>query len=163
MMTTFYIFRHGHTNATLTGTHYDEISKWTADIVPETVNLIKNIAEYLKKFKFDYSVSSEFTRCRNTVNIISKITKQKFEFDNRLNEDIEDDKDKFISRVSNFYNEIILRDYNNVAICTHGAVLAALKYLLLTGYVNSVQLNDFPPPGTIWVIKNKDFKEVVFK
>src|SRR3989337_3356148 len=97
-MTTFYILRHGHTYASWNRIPYGE-TLYSADIIQQGIKSIKKIGKYLKNIESDYNVSSEFKRCRQTVEIISKISGGKFEFDARLNEDVEEDKNLFIKRV----------------------------------------------------------------
>lgn len=160
-MTTFYIFRHGHTYATWNKMPYGE-TVYSANIIPQGFESIKKIGEYLRTIPSDFNISSEFKRCRETVKIISEITGKKFEFDKRLNEDIEQDKNIFIKRVKSFLDDTKKKHYQNILICSHGAVLSAIKYLVLTGKVNEVQLNDFPAPGIILVIKGKTLKELDF-
>lgn len=160
-MTTFYIFRHGQTYATWNRIPYGE-TVYSADIIPQGIESIKKIGKYLKDIESDYNVSSEFKRCRETVEIISKITGEEFKFDKRLNENIEEDKNMFIKRVKSFVDETKKKNFQNIVICTHGAVISVIKYLILTGKTTNIKLADFPPPGVLLVIKERMLKEMNF-
>lgn len=157
----YYIFRHGQTYATWNQVPYAD-TIYSADIIPEGFEAIKKIGGYLKNVESDKNFSSEFKRCRETVEIISNITEKRFEFDKRINEDVEGDKNVFINRVKSFIEETKTKCYQNIIICTHGAVISAIKYLVLTGKLENFQLADFPPPGVLLIIRGKTLEELDF-
>jgi len=59
-------------------------------------------------------------------------------------------------------DEIDKKNYSAVSICTHGAVMAAMKYLRLNGRFNLLQSLDYPTPGNLIVIKDGEIKTINF-
>lgn len=171
MPKTYYLFRHGETFVTrgqrlwyypkfLPETAFSYGTQvFSASILNETKPTIQKLAEYLKDVKTDFNASSQFRRCRQTVQIVEKETKKEFVFDKRLNELVFETPWTFRYRVGSFLKDLEKHEYQSVAICTHGAVLA-LFASLLTGKVVG-----FPKPGVLVIIKDheityKDFNSV---
>jgi len=160
-MASFYIFRHGETHATWTKTPYGE-AVVSAEIIVEGIPAIKNTANYLKQVPSSFNASSELLRCRQTVEIVSEATGKIFVFDRRLNELINESFDVFKNRVMDFLKEIEIKNYENILVCTHGAVIAALKHLITKKRVEASELSDFPEPGVLTLIKDKKVQEINF-
>lgn len=171
MPKTLYLFRHGDTFVTkgqrlwyyptfLPETAFSYGAKvFSASILDEAKPTIQKLSEYLKDIPTDFNASSQFRRCRQTVQIVEKETKKEFIFDKRLNEFVFETPWRFRYRVRSFINDLKAKDYDSVAICTHGAVLALIASIL-TG-----QKVGFPKPGVLVIIKNgqityKDFNTV---
>lgn len=164
----FYLFRHGETFVTrgqklwyyptfLPETAFSYGTKiFSASILPEAKPVLTKLAEYLKNIPTDFNASSQFRRCRQTVQIVEKITDKEFVFDKRLNELVLEPPWRFRQRVRNFLNEVQSKDYEAVAICTHGAVLA-LIVTLLTG-----SLSGFPKPGVLVIVEGKKISYINF-
>lgn len=167
----FYLFRHGDTFVTkgqrvwyypsfLPETAFTYGTKvFSASILDESKPTIQKLAEYLKHIPTDFNASSQFRRCRQTVQIVEKITHKEFVFDKRLNEFVFEAPWKFKHRIKNFLADLKANDYDSVAICTHGAVIALLINIL-TG-----KKAGFPKPGVLVKIENdeityKDFNSV---
>lgn len=167
----FYLFRHGDTFVTkgqrvwyypkfLPETAFSYGTKvFSASILEEAKPTIQKLAEYLKNIPTDFNASSQLRRCRQTVQIVEKETKKEFLFDKRLNEFVFETPWRFRYRVRSFIAELKTKDYDSVAICTHGAVLAMIASTL------SGQKVGFPKPGVLVIVKNgkityKDFNTV---
>jgi broad specificity phosphatase PhoE len=153
----YYVFRHALATKSEKG-YGKEI--FSAKILPEGVEPIKKIGRYLKKITTDYNVSSEFLRCRQTVEIISHINGKQFSFDARLSEYYLETFDELLQRVKEFLEEIESSTYKAVVICTHGAVIAILKNLIIKGKASESDLLDFPKTGVLIEIKGERIKEI---
>lgn len=171
MAKTFYLFRHGDTFVTrgqrlwyyptfLPKTAFSYGAKvFSASILNEARPTIKKLAEYLSKIPTQFNASSQFRRCRQTVEIVEKETQKEFVFDKRLNEFVFETPWAFQNRVKKFLSELEQKEFQSVAICTHGAVLALIASILSGKKVG------FPKPGVLVIIKGneisyKDFNSV---
>lgn len=146
----FYIFRHGETFESKHDIPYaDNIEK--AEILPERIPIVKKLANYIKSKEIDAYYSSTYLRCKQTSTIISEITEKDFVYDENLGEFRREREtiEIFISRVKSFFDKLKLKDYQSIAICTHGYVVAALRELITQGYVQEERLNDYPRTGVI--------------
>jgi len=121
----YYIFRHGLTYALQTSTSYGD-SILTAPIIDEGREAIEKIGEYLKDKMTDFNVSSPIIRCKQTSGIVSKITGKEFVFDERLTEYNMESQTSLEDRLKSLLSEINEKDYEKIAICTHGAVISVL-------------------------------------
>jgi broad specificity phosphatase PhoE len=163
-MKTYYIFRHAL--ATYSTTGYGE-GIVNAHILPEGVLPIQKMAEYLKHVITDYNVSSELTRCTETTAIINDIGGKLFVTDPRLNEfSLEENYshesfEEFRGRLLSFLREV-QEDVTlvNILICTHGAVIAGLKHILLNGTFTVEDHHDFPAPGQLFIIHGNGTTEI---
>lgn len=171
MAKTYYLFRHGDTFVTkgqrlwyyprfLPETAFSYGARvFSASILDEAKPTLQKLAEYLKDIPTDFNASSQLRRCRQTVQIVEKETKKEFIFDKRLNEFVFETPWTFRHRVRSFLKDLERKKYENVAICTHGAVLALFASLLTGKAVG------FPKPGVLVIIKGqeityKDFNSV---
>ncbi|MCL5970043.1 MAG: histidine phosphatase family protein [Patescibacteria group bacterium] len=161
MNKSFYIFRHGETFYTKNKEDYGK-EILTADIIEEGKPALKHLANYLKNTKNSYNVSSAIPRCKSTVKIISEITGKNFVFDERLNEYAYESFEEFNNRINDFLNDISKAQQQNIVICTHGACIAALKYLAITKNFSIEQVEDFPDPGVLLIIKGNNIEEINF-
>lgn len=161
MVKNYYLFRHGGTQASKTNSDYgSEI--FSAHILPESIEPIKKIGEYLKDIHSDFNVSSEFLRCRETAQIVSDITGKQFSFDQRLNEFYQEEFNHLETRLRDFLKEINSRDYQTVLICSHGGVISGLKHLILEDNFEPRDLMDYPQTGILLVIKDKKLEQIDF-
>jgi broad specificity phosphatase PhoE len=158
----FYIFRHGETYQTKYNLEYED-EQLTSRVLPEGLPETKRLANYLKGVNSDANLSSEILRCRETVEIVSKISGKEFSFDKRLNEFLEDDFEKLKKRLKDFIDDIKKQNYKSVLICTHGAVIAGLKHLLTEGKFEITDLTDFPQPGSLLILEGKSVELVSFR
>jgi broad specificity phosphatase PhoE len=158
-----YIFRHGETYQTKHNVLYGK-KVYKSEILPEGIPAIKKLSEYLKKKKIPNNFSSPFLRCRQTVAIVSKITKKEFEYDNRLSEFIPENETLFSleKRMRSFYDELTEKKLKKVAVCTHGYPISALVQLATKGHIREAELDNFPRPGVLIEIKNKKTRYTEF-
>lgn len=161
-MTKYYIFRHGETKYSKYSLPYPSDSR-TIEVLPEGIPAIRKIGEYLKEIESDYNVVSEFERCQTTIEIVSEISGKNFEKEARLNEFERESFSDFKKRVKNFIDEMERKKYKSVVICTHGAVVAALKNLLLTDSLRIINLPFYPKTGVILCIEGKKTEEIDFR
>lgn len=160
-MTTYYIFRHGQTKNSKYHLPYPKDNR-LIKILPEAVPSLKKLAEYLKNVKSDYNVSSEYLRCRQSTDIVTKISGLNFERDRRLNEKSQESFEDFKKRVKSFLEDMEKENYKTVVICTHGAVIAAMRRLLLKKSVRVTNLPFYPKTGVLMIIKGNEIKYVDF-
>lgn len=145
-----YIFRHGETYFSKHDIPYgDQVE--TAEILPEKIPVIEKLARYLNDIPTDTNFSSPFKRCRQTVEIVSKITGKVFSFDERLHDWIPEKESKkaLIERVIRFAEELKISSNKSVAICTHGYPINALIAYFTKGYVRESDLDNFPSTGVL--------------
>ena len=140
----YYIFRHGATFHSEKNIDYGD-EQYSATLLPEGVDAIKRLGEYLKDIQTGYNVSSPFLRVSQTVEVVKEITDKEFVVDERLGELLweKDDNnenypyletiDDLKVRVQRFLDDLKSKNYNSVCIATHGGVIAALKNLILKG------------------------------
>lgn len=67
-----------------------------------------------------------------------------------------------ISRVKNFYSELLTKETKTIAICTHGYPIAVLTSLISKGSFDLSGLNNYPRPGVLVVIKDERVETVDF-
>ncbi len=156
---TIYLVRHGLATKSTTG-YGDKIL--TAELLPEAIPSIHRLANYLKDKPTDYNVSSEILRCKQTAAIITSRTDKKFVFDSRLNEYYQETFLQFSNRITLFFNDLKTKPYQNILICTHGAVIAGLKHLILSDSFTEENLTDYPPCGSLLTIRNGSFEVTDF-
>jgi broad specificity phosphatase PhoE len=65
-------------------------------------------------------------------------------------------------RVRGFLDEIDEKKYSAVSVCTHGAVIAAIKHLKTSGRFFFFQIIDYPKPGILTIIKNGEANTINF-
>lgn len=122
--------------------------------MPEGVEPVKRLADYVKYIKTDFHYTSQILRCLQTSQIVSDITGKKFEQNEFLNEYLEDSFEQFKDRIENLVVKFEEQTSVSYLICTHGAVISALKHILIFGQYNEGDLMDFPVPGTLMIINN---------
>jgi broad specificity phosphatase PhoE len=166
-MTDYYIFRHGDTIETgnfwlrIFGRNYDS-HKIT--ILPKAIPALKNIGKFLKSVSTNANFCSPYPRCLESAEIVSSISKKTFKVDERLRE-LESNGEKFEDfreRIKSFLDDIEEKKYSAVAICTHGAGIAAIKYLKTKGKFYFFQVVDYPPPGNLLIIKDGKASKINF-
>ncbi|MDE2025847.1 MAG: histidine phosphatase family protein [Patescibacteria group bacterium] len=156
-MKTYYIFRHGLATHSTTG-YGDAIVN--AHILPEGKAAIERMAEYLKVIPTDYNVTSEFIRCKETADIITKYTGKTFVSDARLNEYSAEENynhetfEAFRQRLLMFLLDMEQdQSKQTILVCTHGAAIAGLKHILTEGRFTTDVRFDFPLPGVLLIVK----------
>lgn len=168
--TRFYIFRHGETFATLhkNPQRFGAVQAYgrklfSASILEEGKPAILRLGEFLKVRSTDFNACSQFKRCKETAQIVTDITGKGFVYDKRLNEIVFETVGHLKNRVKSFLDFVEEHEYKNVAICTHGGVIAVLKNLILKGEYNWGVRNDYPGPGVLIIIEDGEYKEIDFR
>lgn len=160
-----YIFRHGDTvvskNPLSIVIHHTDTH--SLPILPDGKEALKKEGEFLKKIKTDANFCSPYLRCRESSKIVEKASGKHFKIDNRLSEfEGRQSFNSFRKRVKEFLDECEKKKYSSISVCTHGAVIAAIKHLEKDNKFYFFQIFDYPRPGVLTVIKNgvitkKDF------
>jgi len=150
---TFYIVRHGETFASKNNVDYGEM-QFSAEILDEGLPAIRKIGEFLKSVNNSKNYTSELLRCRQTSNIIYQISGKIFQPLDLLNEYLEPDFKTFKKRIQKLILTLEMDENEIFILCTHGAVISALKYLLTKRKYEIENLLDYPRTGTVLIIKN---------
>lgn len=166
-MTDFYIFRHGNTVRTdniflkFFG-HTSDSSK--LEILPKAKYALEKIGGFLKDVKTDINFSSPYLRCLQSVEIVTKVSGKKFRIDERLHEFERDGETtkSLEERVRSFLEDVKKKNYSSVSICTHGAVIGAIKHLVTENKFQTFDIFNYPDPGNLIVIKDKKIEEIDF-
>lgn len=148
-----FLFRHGETMQSLNALEYGA-AEHTAEILPEAVPVVRKMAEFLTNQKINAWFVSEYLRCQQTAKIIAETTKVDFTTTPLLNEFVSGQFEDLNNRAQRFV-DLILQNQFDVAVCTHGAVIAALSQLLMHEKFTSDKLFDYPPCGVLWEIEDK--------
>lgn len=156
---TLYLFRHALATKSLFG-YGDKIL--TAEILPEGKPPIERMADFLKTVPSDFNVCSEITRCQQTAGIVTEKTGKQFTLDKRLNEYYKESFGQLRDRVKDFLRDIEATKHKDILICTHGAVVTAIKNLILKNKFTMFQLYDYPKTGVLLIINGKHIEELDF-
>jgi len=155
---TIYIFRHGM------AVHPNEgygSRVLTAELLPEGIPPIQRLGKYLALMPSDYQACSEVLRCRQTAAIVTEATGKAFVIDPRLREYHQESFDEFARRTEEFADEIRQSPYENIMLCTHGAVIAALKHYLIDGKFSRRYETDYTQTGQLLIIHDDKSSEVL--
>lgn len=155
----WYIFRHGLATHSKTG-YGDRIL--TAEVLPEGIPPIRRLGTYLLHMPYDSGYRSELIRCQQTAAIVTEITGHPFTADPRLNEQIDEPYTRVLERVQNFLDEVSETPHRHIWVCTHGAIIAALKHLLTREAHTPVNQNDYTQPGELLIIRERQSEVVRF-
>lgn len=159
MQKTYYILRHSETFVTQS----KRIIRWygfkifSAHILPLGNPVTEKIAKYLKDIPTDINICSEYLRCRETAEIVSRITHKKFIYDKRVNEFFFETFWHFKKRLRRFNKDMESSDAKVILICTHEAVITTL-IAILTGKkitLRSLFSNHLHPGNMIIITGNK--------
>lgn len=161
-MKTYYIFRHGDTFVTEGKSLWGYgVRMYSAEILPKARPTLQKLGAYLKSVPDSFNASSEFLRCKQTVDIISKVSEKQFVFDKRLNEHFLEPFGRLQRRLQSFLDDAEKSSYENILICTHGACIAGLIDLLLTGSIRPFNFN-YPMPGVLTIVREKSVQQISF-
>ena len=155
---TIYIFRHGM--AVRPNESYGS-RVLTAELLPEGIPPIQRLARYLTLAPSEYQACSEVLRCRQTAAIVTEATSKAFVIDPRLREYHQESFDEFSLRTKDFADEIQQAGYQNLMLCTHGAVIAALKHYLIDGKFSRRYETDYTQTGQLLIIHDNKSTEVL--
>lgn len=151
-MITWYLFRHALATENKDG-YGDEIL--SAKILPVGIPPTERMAEYIQRLPKSVNWSSELLRCAQTTNIITKITGRIFVSDARLNEYYNESFEAFRKRIASWLDGMMTLHPSIVLVCTHGAVIAGLKHLIIEGEFLESQSFDYPKCGQLLVVTRK--------
>ncbi len=154
MKKTYYLFRHGLTQAVKDKRWYWG-KLYSADILDEAKPSIIKIGELLKDIDSDFNVSSPFKRCIQTSEIITEITGKKFVTDRRLGEYAFEFPWTFKKRVMGFIEDMENSKHRTVIICTHAVVLEMLIQYFTNGNISLRHRIKAPLTGVLTIIKDK--------
>lgn len=157
MNKTLYLFRHGLATHSKRGYGKGIV---TARILPEGIPAVKKIGIAIKDVPHSINFSSEFMRCRETNAIVSQISGKVFVYDSRLNEKHKETIGDVRIRVSDFLKDLVHFPEQNIIICTHGVIIAAIKNLLLHKKFVTKDLIDYPLTGELMVIEGNTVRIV---
>ena len=155
---TIYIFRHGM--AVYPHEVYGS-RVLTAELLPEGIPPIQRLAQYLMPVASDYQACSEVLRCRQTAAIVTEASGKTFVIDPRLKEYHEETFDDLSERTKAFSDELQQSSYQNVMVCTHGSVIAALKHYLTEGRFDRRHETDYIQTGQLLIINDDKSVEVL--
>jgi len=155
---TFYIFRHGMAVHPNVGYGANVL---TAELLPEGIPPIRRLAQYLLYIPSDYQACSEVIRCRQTAALVTEATGRAFVIDPRLKEYYKETFDELSLRAKSFCDEIQASGYQNILICSHGSVIAALKHYLIDGYFERRHETDYTQTGQLLIIHDDKSVEVL--
>lgn len=156
---TFYLVRHGIATHSKRG--YGK-RKLTAALLPEAVPVIERLAQALISVPNSANFSSEIIRCRETSAIITRITGKSFILDSRINEDYHETIGEIRTRVERFLSHIETLPEEHIIICTHGAIIAAIKNLLINKKFVSKQKYDYPNTGELLIYEGEKVRIINF-
>jgi broad specificity phosphatase PhoE len=159
MIKTWYLFRHALSTRSVNG-YGDKIL--TAEILPEEIKPIEKMAKYLNRVEESINYRSDIIRCRQTAEIISKITGKKFIPDNRLNEYYDENFDHVSTRIKQFIGEVDKIKQPNILVCSHGAIIAGIKKILLNEKFYESDLMDYPNCGELLIINGNKISNIDF-
>ncbi len=160
-MTTFYIFRHGETFATKANSGYG-VKIFSAPLLDEGKPAIERMGNYLKNIQTDFNATSQFLRCRQTAEIISKASGKQFVIDKRIGEFFLKPFGHFRRRLKSFLKTIEQKNYQSVAICSHQAVIVMLLELLRGTDYRRLNSYNYPTPGILLIVDQSSVKEINF-
>lgn len=159
-----YIFRHGMTFQTKNNIDYTPQNYLTSPILPEGIPAIESIGRFLKSVKTDVNYTSPVLRCIQTVEIVSEISGKNFLPNDRLTEFATwaETFDKFRNRAKEFISYLGNQKVETVSVCTHGALISALKHLFINNEYDFKDLTDYPLPGIVTIINDNNLEEIDF-
>lgn len=151
-----FIFRHGETFETKNGSLPYGPRVESAQILPEAIPVIKRLGKYLKNIKTDTNYTSPYLRCIQTVEIVTEVSKKVFLVEDRLSEyrPEKETLDELIARVEEFFKYLKSQKLDSAAICTHGFPISVLTQLATKGFVRKHEMENYPKPGELTIIKN---------
>jgi broad specificity phosphatase PhoE len=156
-----FVFRHGETFSTRDRVGYGD--RQNEGILSEGKEAVERIAEYLKEQKIERWYSSPFKRCIETMDLVMKTVEEKYVTDERLGEFYKKDWDLFVEGIREFIKEIRESGVKKVGVCTHGAVIAGIKFLWFDKEFFWENVHLYPDPGIVLVMDEYGLIEKNFR
>jgi broad specificity phosphatase PhoE len=160
-MKTFYIFRHGQTYFSKSEIPYGE-NELTAHILPEARESIEKMGRFLASVNVDQAFRSEFLRCKETAQILESQKVTHFDPNPLFSEFVEPDFEVFLTRMEEAKRFLLSLSANTFALCTHGAVVAALQKLLLDESFHAHELMYYPKTGVVVKVSGGKVENIDF-
>jgi broad specificity phosphatase PhoE len=136
---------------------------YDAPILPEGIETTKRMGKYLADIKTDANLSSEFPRCMQTAEIITRESHKQFSYDKRINEFFDISFSDFVTGVNDFLREIYMNNYGSVLLCTHTAVIAViLCFIKRIPVTHETLQTNYPPPGMLLCAEENNIIEINF-
>ena len=135
---------------------------YSAHLIDEGKPSIERLAAYMKEIKADYYVCSPFLRCRQTAEMVTKVTGDKFATDKRLGEYVFEIPRNFKKRILSFITEMEASDYKTIVICTHSIVIEMLIQYVTNGNLRFFHRITAPLTGVLTTIKDGKISEKNF-
>ncbi len=158
----WYVFRHGETFYTRDGVNYGD-KQLTISILDEGVPALMRMGEYLKKENISEWYSSPFKRCVDSMKVVKEVAGGGYKTDERMGEFYKKDWGQFVEGIREFLGEIEKKGIEKVGVCTHGAVLAGIRHLLIEGVFEREQMHEHPDPGVLWIIEKGKLEKISFR
>jgi broad specificity phosphatase PhoE len=133
----------------------------TAELLPEGIPPIERLARYLEHVPSEYQACSEVLRCRQTAAIVTAATGKPFIIDPRLREYHQETFEQLAERVKSFCDDLLAANYRDAMICTHGAVIAAMKHYLTDGVIDRRHETDYTQTGQLLIIHDDKTTSVI--
>ncbi|MEM7032660.1 MAG: histidine phosphatase family protein, partial [Chloroflexota bacterium] len=92
--------------------------------------------------------------------IVAEARNTPFVSDARLNEYHDETFDEMKARVKDFLDSLQEQPYQQVMICSHGMIIAALTNFITKGSFELANQNDYPPPGELFIIRDKKVDKI---
>lgn len=159
-----YIFRHGITFQTKNNIAYTDETVESSPILEEAKPSLIKLGSHLQSVVTDANYTSPFLRCIQTVEIVAEVSGKNFLPLDLLGEyaDWKESFQEFHIRMRKLIEYLNSQKLESAAICTHGGVISALKYLLVKGNYEPQDVTDYPSPGVLTIIENKNIEVVDF-
>lgn len=161
MKKTYYIFRHGLTQAVKQNRWY-WTSIYSARIIEEGKPSIIRLAEYMKNIDSDFNVASPFKRCQQTAGIVTEITGKTFATDKRIGEYAFELPWTFKRRILRFIADMEKSEQKTIVICTHAIVIEMLIQYFSNGHVSLRHRLKAPLTGVLTKVQDKKVTEKDF-
>jgi broad specificity phosphatase PhoE len=165
-MTDFYVFRHGDTKDSgnlLTRIIGHMSDSHSLPILPKGIPALERIGSYLKNIPTDANFCSPYIRCMDSAKIAGTLAGKVYSPDERLREmERKESFSSLFNRIKDFLNDLDKKNYSAVSICSHGAVIAAIKHFKTNGKFFFFQVIDYPRPGNLIIIKNGKIEDIDF-
>jgi len=146
---TFYLFRHGLATHSTTGYGNRALS---AELLTEGEVAVHQLGTYLHQFPVELAMTSPVPRCVQTASIVTEHTGWQFQVEDQVTEYYPEIFGPFHDRLTAFAHHLTTLPQRQIAICTHGGVIAGLRHLLTEGSFSESQILDYPEPAGLVIV-----------
>jgi broad specificity phosphatase PhoE len=153
-----YLFRHGLATLSPQGYGPDNL---TVSVLPEGLVAVSALAEFMATVPVHNIFTSPYHRCQQTAGVVGKKLQLSPTVWPLAGEYLPPDWPGFAARMEDLV-ELLMVARRPLALCTHGAVIAALSHLLTNRPVTEWDQWDFPPPAGLRIIQNNTIQQLAF-